>query len=145
MLKQETTGPAISEKSARGDIVTALKMSLSAQYSFRLSAITVQVACNLEEIFIHPRLGERDLDMLSHCQVICFLNYAALAQLVEHIIRNDGVRCSNHLSGTMLPQQITMLPHHINTRSTKQKGRPFNGAAVILTTAQYIRAYIRLF
>ena len=26
--------------------------------------------------------------------------YAALAQSVEHIIRNDGVRCSNHLSGT---------------------------------------------
>ena len=28
---------------------------------------------------------------------------AALAQLVEHIIRNDGVRCSSHLSGTTLP------------------------------------------
>ena len=27
---------------------------------------------------------------------------AALAQLVEHIIRNDGVRCSSHLSGTTL-------------------------------------------
>jgi hypothetical protein len=27
---------------------------------------------------------------------------AALAQLVEHIIRNDGVRCSNHLSGTLM-------------------------------------------
>jgi hypothetical protein len=25
---------------------------------------------------------------------------AALAQLVEHIIRNDGVGCSNHPSGT---------------------------------------------
>lgn len=25
---------------------------------------------------------------------------AALAQPVEHIIRNDGVRCSSHLSGT---------------------------------------------
>ena len=25
---------------------------------------------------------------------------AALAQLVEHIIRNDGVRCSSHLCGT---------------------------------------------
>jgi hypothetical protein len=50
---------------------------------------------------MHPRLGERGLDMLSHCQVICFLNYAALAQLVEHIIRNDGVGCSNHPSGTI--------------------------------------------
>src|SRR5688500_7847879 len=27
---------------------------------------------------------------------------AALAQSVEHIIRNDGVRCSSHLSGTTL-------------------------------------------
>jgi hypothetical protein len=26
--------------------------------------------------------------------------HAALAQPVEHIIRNDGVRCSSHLSGT---------------------------------------------
>ena len=29
--------------------------------------------------------------------------HAALAQLVEHVIRNDGVRCSSHLSGTILP------------------------------------------
>ena len=28
-------------------------------------------------------------------------NKAALAQLVEHIIRNDGVGCSNHPSGTI--------------------------------------------
>ena len=27
---------------------------------------------------------------------------AALAQLVEHIIRNDGVTCSSHVSGTIL-------------------------------------------
>ena len=27
--------------------------------------------------------------------------WAALAQLVEHIIRNDGVRCSSHLGGTI--------------------------------------------
>lgn len=26
---------------------------------------------------------------------------AALAQLVEHIIRNDGVTCSSHVSGTI--------------------------------------------
>ena len=31
---------------------------------------------------------------------------AALAQSVEHIIRNDGVRCSNHLSGTIFPLKI---------------------------------------
>src|SRR6478609_11598945 len=28
---------------------------------------------------------------------------AALAQLVEHIIRNDGVACSSHASGTTFP------------------------------------------
>lgn len=27
---------------------------------------------------------------------------AALAQLVEHVIRNDGVTCSSHVSGTSL-------------------------------------------
>jgi hypothetical protein len=29
-------------------------------------------------------------------------DFAALAQPVEHVIRNDGVRCSSHLSGTSL-------------------------------------------
>jgi hypothetical protein len=32
---------------------------------------------------------------------------AALAQSVEHIIRNDGVRCSNHLSGTTFPKTFS--------------------------------------
>jgi len=32
---------------------------------------------------------------------------AGLAQLVEHIIRNDGVRCSSHLSGTIFPDVKT--------------------------------------
>lgn len=31
---------------------------------------------------------------------------AALAQLVEHIIRNDGVTCSSHVSGTSTPSQM---------------------------------------
>ena len=38
---------------------------------------------------------------------------AALAQLVEHIIRNDGVTCSSHVSGTSPPQG--------NFRKTKGK------------------------
>ncbi len=29
---------------------------------------------------------------------------AALAQLVEHRIRNAGVRCSSHLRGTTIPE-----------------------------------------
>jgi hypothetical protein len=32
---------------------------------------------------------------------------AALAQLVEHVIRNDGVRCSSHLSGTISQRPFT--------------------------------------
>lgn len=34
---------------------------------------------------------------------------AALAQLVEHRIRNAGVRCSSHLSSTTFPQLILLL------------------------------------
>ena len=35
---------------------------------------------------------------------------AALAQLVEHIIRNDGVTCSSHVSGTTLHLMHVILP-----------------------------------
>ena len=35
-----------------------------------------------------------------HCSTLGFAPRAALAQLVEHIIRNDGVACSSHASGT---------------------------------------------
>ena len=35
---------------------------------------------------------------------------AALAQLVEHIIRNDGVRCSSHLSGTNYFPRVCGFP-----------------------------------
>ena len=37
---------------------------------------------------------------------------AALAQLVEHVIRNDGVRCSSHLSGTIV------APFHFSVGAT---------------------------
>lgn len=30
---------------------------------------------------------------------------AGLAQLVEHIIRNDGVACSSHAAGTSAPKR----------------------------------------
>jgi hypothetical protein len=37
---------------------------------------------------------------------------AALAQLVEHIIRNDGVTCSSHVSGTIPPStRCIPAPH----------------------------------
>lgn len=35
---------------------------------------------------------------------------AALAQLVEHIIRNDGVTCSSHVSGTRKSPKIVLNP-----------------------------------
>jgi hypothetical protein len=49
--------------------------------------------------------------------------YAALAQLAkEHIIRNDGVACSSHASGTnkfndlaKLPVASKRLPHRFRT------------------------------
>ena len=41
-------------------------------------------------------------------------DWAALAQLVEHIIRNDGVRCSNHLGGTMA--QLLNIIHLLMSR-----------------------------
>lgn len=31
---------------------------------------------------------------------------AALAQLVEHLIRNERVRCSSHLSSTIFPDTL---------------------------------------
>jgi hypothetical protein len=37
---------------------------------------------------------------------------AALAQPVEHIIRNDGVRCSSHLSGTTLFNDLAKFSSH---------------------------------
>ena len=33
-----------------------------------------------------------------------------IPQLVEHVIRNDGVRCSNHLSGTKPTKSVKILP-----------------------------------
>lgn len=35
--------------------------------------------------------------------------HAALAQLVEHVIRNDGVTCSSHVSGTIFHLKFKCL------------------------------------
>ena len=42
---------------------------------------------------------------------------AALAQLVEHIIRNDGVTCSSHVSGTTFrePQKTAISEAELGT------------------------------
>jgi hypothetical protein len=51
---------------------------------------------------------------------------AALAQLVEHIIRNDGVRCSSHLSGTNLSDLFlwvvmpSSLPHRAGRKTSAE-------------------------
>ena len=49
---------------------------------------------------------------------------AALAQLVEHIIRNDGVGCSNHPSGTtgVFFYDFTILAGHIKMAATSVLG-----------------------
>ena len=36
---------------------------------------------------------------------------AGLAQLVEHIIRNDGVRCSSHLTGTIFLRKAPQIAY----------------------------------
>ena len=38
---------------------------------------------------------------------------AALAQLVEHIIRNDGVACSSHASGTSKTKHLAPKIHTV--------------------------------
>jgi hypothetical protein len=43
---------------------------------------------------------------------------AALAQLVEHIIRNDGVTCSSHVSGTSLSWLSSDIPIILPTGCT---------------------------
>ena len=45
---------------------------------------------------------------------------AALAQLVEHIIRNDGVRCSSHLSGTKISRVCQVRPIVAETQVDNQ-------------------------
>jgi hypothetical protein len=55
------------------------------------------------QLFYMPAQAERQ--SLNYGYVLAMRSiprhfWAALAQSVEHIIRNDGVRCSNHLSGT---------------------------------------------
>ena len=55
--------------------------------------------------------------------LLAAMRSAALAQLVEHIIRNDGVRCSSHLSGTTSSQtaELSRFPtrslHDCDTRT----------------------------
>ena len=51
---------------------------------------------------------------------------AALAQLVEHIIRNDGVGCSNHPSGTTGFLLKNDVPLPIKNGRTPVGAQPFH-------------------
>ena len=63
--------------------------------------------------FREPLIGERRARR--GAQVFFARSHAALAQLVEHIIRNDGVRCSSHLSGTTLFEGISLLVEKLSS------------------------------
>ncbi len=49
---------------------------------------------------VRPAVKGASDDQLVRQERLAFRSYAALAQVVEHIIRNDGVRGSSPLSGT---------------------------------------------
>ena len=52
---------------------------------------------------------------------------AALAQSVEHIIRNDGVRCSNHLSGTTSSSRSAPIAPYVEPfAAPPRRSRAFN-------------------
>ena len=57
---------------------------------------------DLRSCFVARAISKRPASMAARFPAA---RHAALAQLVEHIIRNDGVRCSSHLSGTTLPSR----------------------------------------
>src|SRR3546814_4106241 len=49
---------------------------------------------------------DKDLSCLAHADMRPHPKSAALAQLVEHIIRNDGVTGSSPVSGTISPSSV---------------------------------------
>lgn len=55
-------------------------------------------------------LNSRPVESITLPILEALASRAALAQLVEHIIRNDGVRCSSHLSGTSFSNRWSKLP-----------------------------------
>ena len=56
-----------------------------------------------------PVLNLRPVASITQPILEALASRAALAQLVEHIIRNDGVRCSSHLSGTIFLRHLPAL------------------------------------
>ena len=53
---------------------------------------------------------------------------AALAQLVEHIIRNDGVTCSSHVSGTTFFKVLSQAKSSVSY----QRAMPLAGRICLL-------------
>lgn len=53
-------------------------------------------------------LNSRPVESITQPILEALASRAALAQLVEHRIRNAGVRCSSHLSGTKIPAFSTV-------------------------------------
>src|SRR6185437_6178662 len=63
------------------------KMADLRYQSVKHKGLAIRLACDAAKSLVVRALPEK----------------AALAQLVEHIIRNDGVACSSHASGTISP------------------------------------------
>ena len=59
---------------------------------------------------VRPAVKGASDDQLARQERLPFRSYAALAQVVEHIIRNDGVRGSSPLSGTTT---LTLVPSRL--------------------------------
>ena len=65
-----------------------------------------RATAQLSGLFVACSAAKLRADLAKHRAACYFAPVAALAQLVEHVIRNDGVRCSSHLSGTIFLVQI---------------------------------------
>jgi hypothetical protein len=63
---------------------------------------------------------------------------AALAQLVEHVIRNDGVRCSSHLSGTISHSLEFYLTPPLFVLD-KRNGNRYIGGTLLITVMDETR------
>jgi hypothetical protein len=67
-------------------LLSAARMAEPRYESVKHKRLAIEAACGPRHALIGGRVSEK--------------SQAALAQLVEHIIRNDGVACSSHASGT---------------------------------------------
>ena len=94
------TGCALGRSNSHDDSVS-LSGFTAAAVSLPCGAETVGIGCYVVLAACYIRVAVRGLVLeIKPASKRNYLQNAALAQPVEHVIRNDGVRCSSHLSGT---------------------------------------------